>query len=73
MFIKRSRDDELAAVALELLKDAAAPAFAPAHIPSPELTLKQEADEFAAMARKQFLSKKRREEQASSTKESGAG
>ena len=36
-------------------------------------TLEQEADEFAAMAREQFISEKKRESQTSSVKESGAG
>ena len=35
--------------------------------------LEAEADEFAAMAREQFLSEKRRESQASSAKDSGGG
>lgn len=49
-----------------------APAI-PAKNDNDPATLEQEADEFAAMAREQFLSEKRRELKASSAKESDVG
>lgn len=43
------------------------------HIEATDKTLEQEADEFAAKAREQFISEKKRESQALSAKESDVG
>lgn len=61
--------DALEAVVLGLMKDTAVPAFAPAHIPKPELTMEQEVERY----RQQLLIEKEQVLQASSVKESGAG
>lgn len=71
--LKPEQWDALEAVALELMNDSAALAFAPAHIPSSELTMEQEVDQEVERYRQQLLLEKERASQASSARESGEG
>ena len=71
--LKPEQWDALEAVALELMKDPATPAFAPTHIEKPELTAEQEVEQEVERYRQQLLIEKERASQASSARESGAG
>ncbi len=57
--LKQEQWEALEAVALELMKDPAAPAFAPAHTPTIEEEARAEAEQQAQLIYQQILSEKR--------------
>lgn len=71
--LKPEQWDALEAVVLGLMKDTAVPAFAPAHIEKPELTMEQEVEQEVERYRQQLLIEKEQASQTSSARESGAG
>ena len=71
--LKPEQWDALETVALELMKDPAAPATAPTHIEKPELTVEQEVEREVERYRQQLLLEKKQALQASSARESDAG